>query len=148
MRKKVVLIGVSAALIFLGILSYKIWFPAFIATKYLSGRKDGKQGMVRSIIIPWRNYRLHVHHWLLALIVGVVLALTGYHILTPELSYGALAAIVFQGIYCYEDWYQIIERKSDMAVAGQPEPSLIESNDTAAESPEMMTEPLLGGTAG
>jgi hypothetical protein len=78
----------------------------------------------------------------------VVLALTGYHILTPELSYGALAAIVFQGIYCYEDWYRIIERKDQTGFPGQPELSLIDNNDTAVESPDMMTEPLLGGTAG
>jgi hypothetical protein len=148
MRKKVVLIGLSAVLIFLGVLSYKIWFPAFIATKYLSGRKDGKQGIVRSIVIPWRDYHLHLHHWFLALIVGGVLALTGYHVLTPELSYGAVAAIVFQGIYCYEDWYRIIERKDDRVVSAQPEWSVIENSDTAVESLKMVTEPLLDGTAG
>ena len=112
MRKKIVLIGLIAVFIFLGIFCYKTWFVAFAATKFLSGRTEGKQGIVRSIIIPWRNYQLHFHHWLLALIVGGVFLVRGFYILTPEVFYGSLSAIIFQGIYCYEDWYRIIKRKS------------------------------------
>ena len=112
MRKKIILISLIAVPIFLDIFSYKIWFFAFLATKYLSGRTDGKQGIVRSIVIPWRNYQLHFHHWLLVLIMGAVFAVKGFYILTPEVFYGAISAIVFQGIYCYEDWYRIIKRKS------------------------------------
>lgn len=143
-----VLIGVSAVFIFLGILSYKIWVPTFIATKYLSGRQDGKQGIIRSIIIPWRSYRLHLHHWLLALIVGVVLGLTGNHILTPELFYGTVGAIVFQGIYCYEDWHRVIDRKNPRAVSARSESSAVENEDVAVGSQPMMTEPLPNGMAG
>jgi hypothetical protein len=112
MRKKIALIGLIAVLIFLGIFCYKTWFIAFAVTKYLSGRTEGKQGIVKSIIIPWRNYQLHLHHWLLALIVGGVFLVRGFYILTPEVFYGSLSAIIFQGIYCYEDWYRIIKRKN------------------------------------
>lgn len=112
MRKKIVLIGLIAVLIFFGIFCYKTWFVAFAVTKYLSGRTEGKQGIVRSITIPWRNYQLHLHHWLLALIVGGVFLVRGFYILTPEVFLGSLSAIIFQGIYCYEDWYRIIKRKS------------------------------------
>ena len=114
MRKKIALIGLIAVLIFLGIFCYKTWFVAFAVTKYLSGRTEGKQGIVRSIIIPWRNYQLHLHHWLLALIVGGVFLVRGFYILTPEVFYGSLSAIVFQGIYCYGDWYRIIIRSRRM----------------------------------
>jgi hypothetical protein len=111
-RKKIDLIGLIAVLIFLGIFCYKTWFIAFAVTKYLSGRTEGKQGIVKSIIIPWRNYQLHLHHWLLALIAGGVFLVRGFYILTPEVFYGFLSAIIFQGIYCYEDWYRIIKRKN------------------------------------
>ena len=111
MRKKIVLISLIAVFIFLGIFCYKTWFAAFVATKYLSGRTDGKQGIVRSIIIPWRDYQLHLHHWFLALIVGGVFMVKGFYILSPEVFYGFFSAIIFQGIYCYEDWYRIIKRK-------------------------------------
>jgi len=111
-RKKIVVIGLIVVFIFLGIFCYKTWFIAFAVTKYLSGRTEGKQGIVRSIIIPWRNYQLHLHHWLLALIIGGVFLVRGFYVLTPEVCYGSLSAIIFQGIYCYEDWHRIIKRKS------------------------------------
>lgn len=82
MRKKIVLISLIAVFIFLGIFCYKTWFVAFAATKYLSGRTDGKQGIVRSVIISWRNYQLHLHHWFLALIVGGVFMVKGFCVLT------------------------------------------------------------------
>lgn len=112
MRKKIILISLIAGFLLLGILSYKSWFAAFAVTKYLSGRTDGKQGIIRSIIIPWRNYQIHLHHWFLALIVGGVFMVKGFYILAPEVFCGFLSAIIFQGIYCYGDWYRIVKRKS------------------------------------
>lgn len=139
MRKKIILISLIAICIFLGIFCYKTWFVAFFATKYLSGRKDGKQGIVRSIIIPWRNYRLHLHHWFLALIVGGVFAVQGFCILTPEIFYGGLFAIVFQGIYCYEDWYRIIKRKKVLPTLERPMSLVAGDDNVTGESPTMMT---------
>jgi len=111
MRRKIVLICLVAVCIVLGVLCYKAWFAAFFVTKFLSGRREGHQGIVRSVIIPWRSYRLHLHHWLIALIVGGVLLTRGFYVVTPQVFYGVLAAAIFQGIYCYEDWYRIIKRK-------------------------------------
>ncbi len=138
MRKKIILIGLTAVLIFLGIFCYKTWFATFVATKYLSGRTDGKQGIVRSLIIPWRNYRLHLHHWVLALIVGGVFAVMRFPILTPEIFYGGLSAIVFQGIYCYEDWYRIIRRRKVLPALPQPISSVAGNDDMTAESATMV----------
>ena len=112
MKKKVVLIGLISVLIFLGICCYKTWFATFFITKFLSGRTEGKQGIVRSVVIPWREYRLHLHHWFLVLIAGSIFAVKGFYILTPEIFYGCLSAAVFQGIYCYRDWHQIVKRQS------------------------------------
>ena len=135
MRKKIILIGLIAASIFLGVFCYKTWFAVFLATKYLSGRTDGKQGIVRSIVIPWRNYRLHIHHWLLALIVGGVFAVAGFCVLTPEIFYGGLSAIVFQGIYCYEDWYRIIKRRNVLPTLTQRMSLVAGNGNMTAESP-------------
>lgn len=118
MKKKVVLIGLVAVCIVLGVLCYKTWFIAFFITKFLSGRRDGKQGIVRSIVIPWRSYRLHLHHWLLALVLGGVFMVKGFYVVTPEIFYGFLSAAIFQGIYCYRDWYQIIRKKERAAASG------------------------------
>jgi hypothetical protein len=111
MRKKIVLISVIAGFCLCGALCYKTWILAFVITKCLSGRSDGRQGIVRSIIIPWRNYQFHLHHWFIALVVGGVCAAKGFYIMAPQISYAFLSAIVFQGIYCYGDWHRIIKRK-------------------------------------
>ena len=114
MRKKIVLISLLAALFLLGILCYKSWVAGFVITKYLSGRKDGKQGIAHSIIIPWRNYRFHLHHWFLFLIGGGICVVQGFYILTPEVFCGLLSGVVFQGIYCYGNWYRIVIRSRRM----------------------------------
>jgi len=56
-----------------------------------------------------------------------------FHILAPEISYGILSAIIFQGIYYYEDWYRIIKRKTVLPTLAQ-QMSLAAGND-----PELLT---------
>jgi hypothetical protein len=131
MRKKIVLIGLVAVFLFLGVFCYKTWFAAFFMTKLLSGHAEGRQGIIRSIVIPWRDYRLHLHHWFLALVLGGAFLAKGFYILPPEVFYGFLSAVIFQGVYCYEDWYRIIKRRGvlpalegQMSVAAGTEPAL------------------------
>lgn len=128
MRKKIVLASLIVGFCFFGVLCYKSWIITFVITKCLSGRSDDKQGIVRSVIIPWRNYQLHLHHWFLALIIGGVFAVKSFYILAPEISYGILSAIIFQGIYYYEDWYRIIKRKNVLPTLAQ-QMSLAAGND-------------------
>ena len=147
MRKKVILISLIAVPIFLGIFSCQTWFAAFLATKYLAGRTDGEQGIARSLIIPWRNYRIHLHHWLVTLIVGGVLWAKGFYILTPEAFYGVVAAVVFQGIYCYKDWYRIIRRRIVLPTPPQPTSLVAENDNITIESPTLGQQLLLDGMA-
>jgi len=128
MRKKVVLVSLIIGFCFFGVLCYKSWIITFVITKCLSGRTAGKQGIVRSIIIPWRNYQLHLHHWFLALIVGGLFVVRSFYILAPEISYGVLSAVIFQGIYYYEDWYRIVKRKNVLPTLAQ-QMSLAAGND-------------------
>jgi len=128
MRKKIVLVSVILGFCFCGVLCYKTWIIAFIVTKCLSGRTEGKQGIVRSIIIPWRNYQFHVHHWCIALIIGGVCFAKGFYILAPEISFGFLSAIIFQGIYCYGDWHRIIKKKTSQPLFKQ-RMSIVAGND-------------------
>ena len=129
MKKKVVLIGLIAVFLFLGVLCYKTWLVAFVITKFLSGRTEGRQGIVRSVVIPWRDYRLHLHHWFLALLVGAAFLTKGFYIITPEVFYGFLSAVIFQGVYCYSDWYRIIVRKTGLP-ALEPQMALAAPDDT------------------
>jgi surface polysaccharide O-acyltransferase-like enzyme len=71
MKNQMVFISLIVSLFF-GVLCYKAWIAAFVVTKLLSDQTDGKQGIIKSIIIPWWNYQLHLHHWFLVLISGIV----------------------------------------------------------------------------
>jgi hypothetical protein len=147
MRKKVILIGVIAVPIFLGIFSYQIWFATFFATKFLAGRKDGQQGIIRSITISWRSYQIHLHHWLVTLIVAGILAVKGCYILPPATFYGVASAVVFQGIYCYKDWYRIIGRSHSLPASPRPM-SLAAGDDDLAAEPPILGQLLLDEAAG
>jgi hypothetical protein len=52
----------------------------------------------------------------------------GFYILAPGVFYGFLSAIIFQGTYCYGDWYRIVKRKSVLPTLAQ-QMSLAAGND-------------------
>lgn len=112
MRKKLVLIGFLTTGIVWGYPFYISWAIGFAITKYCSGRKNGTPGKIRSIIIPWRGYEFHLHHWLLASLAGAISAVSGFFLISPALFFGFLSGLVFQGLYCYTDWHRIVASKN------------------------------------
>lgn len=92
-------------------LSFASLIAGFVAAHLGGGKRVGRTGRVRSLVISWRRYRLHMHHWLVALLITVVSALKGVYIITPELFYGFLGGLLIQGIYFYDDWHRIISRR-------------------------------------
>jgi hypothetical protein len=112
MRKKLILFGLLTAGIFWGYSFYLSWGIGFAISKFCGGGENGTPGKVRSIIIPWREYELHLHHWLLASLVGAVSAVNGFFLLSPGLFYGFLGGLAFQGLYCYTDWHRIVKSKN------------------------------------
>ena len=94
--------------IMLGYLFLLSWLIGFLASKYMAGKSVGERGKVRSVVIPLRRWGVHLHHWLYSLFLISLSFTTGMHFLTPEITYGLLGGLVFQGIYCYGDWYVIL----------------------------------------
>ena len=123
-RKKFILISLLPAGYAGGYVFYLSWAAGFIISKYFSGKKDGKPGRVKSLIIPWRKWELHLHHWFVGSLLAITSALKGFSIITPELFYGFLGGLVFQGIFCYGDWHRIIrKRRSSKLSAPQASPA-------------------------
>lgn len=110
-RKKFILISLLLAGYAFGYVFYLSWAAGFAISKFCGGKKDGRQGRVKSIIIPWRTWELHLHHWFVCIVLVIVSVVKGFSIITPELFYGFLGGLVFQGIFCYSDWHRIIKRK-------------------------------------
>ncbi|MBN1857437.1 MAG: hypothetical protein JW846_10860 [Dehalococcoidia bacterium] len=110
--KKIVLLGALPAGIAFGYLFYLSIAAGFAISHFCGGEASGKRGRVRSLILPLRQYELHFHHWLLALVAATGSAIHGFSIGNPGVFYGLLSGLTFQGIYCYTDWHRILKRRA------------------------------------
>ena len=109
MKKKLVIILLTmVAGISLGYLFFLSWLLGFLASKYVAGQSSGEQGKIGSIIIPFRRWKIHLHHWLSSLCLIGISSTIGIHFLTPAITFGLLGGLAFQGIYCYGDWHVIL----------------------------------------
>ena len=87
----------------------------FIATRYTSGKSAGVPGRVRSIIFTLGRWKLHLHHWVCSSCLISVSYFTDFHLMTSTFTYGLLGGMVFQGIYCYDDWHRVLFRRHHSA---------------------------------
>ena len=109
MKKKLIAILLTIVTgVMLGYLFILSWLLAFLACKYLASKSVGERGKVRSIVIPFRRWKIHLHHWVCSLGLAGASFVTDINFLTPAITYGLLAGLVFQGIYCYGDWHRIL----------------------------------------
>ena len=107
-RKLVVILLTIAATIMLGYIFFLSWLAGFLTSKYAAGQSAGEPGKVSSLVIPFRKWGLHLHHWLYSLCLMGLSTITGMYILTSTITYGLLGGFIFQGIYCYSDWHVIL----------------------------------------
>ena len=118
--KLVAIISTVIAGFMLGYLFLLSLLIGFLASKYVAGKSTGKQGRLKSITIPFRRWRVHLHHWLYSLWLIGFSFLTGLYFLTPTITYGLLGGSAFQGVYCYGDWHIVfISRHKAKAKASQ-----------------------------
>lgn len=68
----------------------------------------GERGKLRSFFIPLGKRKIHLHHWLISSGVMGFALFKGIYLLSPDLFYGFLGGLTFQGIYYYSDWYKIL----------------------------------------
>jgi len=104
----VAILSIIVAAIVLGYLFFLSWLSGFLVSKYTAGKSVGEPGKIRSIVIPFRKWVIHLHHWLYSLCLIGLSFTTGIYFLTPTITYGWLGGLVFQGIYCYSDWHVIL----------------------------------------
>lgn len=116
-RKLVAILPTVIAGIAFGYLFVISLLLGFLVGKYVAGESIGKQGKLASIVIPVRKWRLHLHHWLYSLWLIGLSAATGIHVLNPNITYGLLGGLAFQGVYCYSDWYIILVSRRQARVA-------------------------------
>jgi Kef-type K+ transport system membrane component KefB len=95
----------------LAIFSFQIYFGAILG--YYLAKNFSKK--VRSLVFEIENWRLHLHHWLVCSLVLISSFFFDFLSL-PNFVLGFLGGMIFQGIYCYDDWHKILiktKRPSD-----------------------------------
>ena len=76
----------------------------FITAKLLSGRKEGEQGILKSLKFKINNKTIHLHHWIISLTILIVLTILNHN---NNIIDGLLIGITLQGI-TYKDFLKII----------------------------------------
>lgn len=76
----------------------------FVVAKLVSGKKEGEEGLLPSLIFRVGRYMIHLHHWLMALVAGIILWILGVE---NGFVYGFLLGILIQGLQ-YKDFLKII----------------------------------------
>ena len=77
---------------------------------FFAGRRSRMKGRFPSFTFQCRQYRIHLHHWLVFSHVIVLSFLLHFSVATPFLFYGFLGGVIAQGIVNYEDWHTIIQK--------------------------------------
>ena len=79
--------------------------------KIFGGQETGKGGIIKSIAFEIGNYRLHLHHWFIALGVLASTVFFNFSLPFPYFIWGVGGGLIFQGVSCYSDWSRIIIKK-------------------------------------
>ena len=120
MKKRLFAISSTiVATIMLGYLFFLSLLLGFLVSKYVAGKSVGERGKVMSLVIPFRRWGIHLHHWLYSLCLISLSSVTSMHFLTPAITYGLLGGVVFQGIYCYSDWRVILISRNQTRARGR-----------------------------
>jgi hypothetical protein len=87
----------------LALFSFQTYFGAILG--YYLAKNFSKK--VKSLVFEIKSWRLHLHHWLVCLFV---LIFSLFYDFLPffGFSFGFLTGMIFQGIYCYNDWHKIL----------------------------------------
>lgn len=83
----------------------------YFAARFFAGAKTGDRGRLPSLVFDIKEYRVHLHHWFVFLIILVATAVANFFLAEPAVFYGFLGGVVAQGVLHYEDWPRIVTKQ-------------------------------------
>lgn len=109
-RRKLFIISLAAITYFWGLYATIGLIIGYFTTKFFSGAAEMKKGRIPSLRLSIKGYKLHLHHWMVAISFIVTLCIGG--ILSPNnFLFWMGGGMALQGILCYNDWYKIVYRR-------------------------------------
>jgi hypothetical protein len=82
----------------------------YFTARYFAGEKTAEQGRLPSLTFDIKNYRIHLHHWLVFLGIFAAAVVANFFV-APLLFYGFLGGVIFQGVLYYDDWTKIVSKQ-------------------------------------
>lgn len=118
-RKNLMSAGRRAKIIFLPAIvlatsiNYSLRFTAGIAIGYFLCKIFChifvKNGRVDSVFLDIGKWKVHLHHWIMGIIILAGIWVIDYFYL-PAFFAGVICGIIIQDIYDYNDWHKVILR--------------------------------------
>ena len=71
-----------------------------------------KNGKVDSIFLDYGKWQVHLHHWIMGIIVLAIVWVIDFFYL-PTFFAGVICGGILQDIYDYNDWHQVIIKNPD-----------------------------------
>jgi hypothetical protein len=78
----------------------------YFLAKFFAGKETGLEGKIKSLVFGVGKWKIHLHHWICGLIALIFLFYMNFSL--PEISFGVLGGLIFQGVFSYSDWYKIV----------------------------------------
>ena len=97
-------------------LRYSILFTLGLVAGYIISRIFCnvflKNGRVDSIFLDYGKWKIHLHHWIMGIIVLAGIWTIDYFYL-PTFFVGFICGVIIQDIYDYNDWHKVVVKNED-----------------------------------
>jgi hypothetical protein len=88
---------------------------SYFCAYFFAGREVYQQGILPSLVFNFSYWQVHLHHWLMSLLLLVFLILPLFikqKISTPLFLFvfGFSSGLIAQGVISYSDWFEILTK--------------------------------------
>ena len=85
----------------------------YVTAKVFAGQNIKSSGPFGSLILPFKKIKIHVHHWIMGLLILSAMflgkSLVGMNFTELDFTaYFYLTGIIVQGIVEYKDWKEVV----------------------------------------
>lgn len=86
-------------------------FAGYFVAHFVAGKETNERGRFPSLVFNVKDWRIHLHHWLVFLGIFITALVAHFFIIAPFLFYGFLGGVIAQGILHYDDWPRIVSKQ-------------------------------------
>jgi len=84
----------------MGYLGTKSFHDRFVAS--------GRIGMV---FLNFGKWQIHLHHWLMGVLIIIAIALAGWLVIFPNICLGLICGLSLHDLHFDGDWYKVILKR-------------------------------------